>query len=56
LSLDDVFFLGDIINESKFFAKYFKDEFILITSYTQNVSIKAIDFDFYLLPTNPLCK
>ncbi|XP_046442213.1 dihydroxyacetone phosphate acyltransferase-like isoform X2 [Daphnia pulex] len=27
---------SDIINESKFFAKYFKDEFILITSYTQN--------------------
>lgn len=56
LSLDDVLFLGEIINESMFFAKYFKDEFILITSYTHNVSINAIYFYFYLLPTNPLCK
>ena len=39
-----MFSVGDIINESLFFAKYFKDEFILITSFTQQVIVHHIFF------------
>lgn len=32
------FYLGDIINESQFFAKHFKDEFVLIHNISEFVT------------------
>ena len=32
------FYLGAIINESQFFAKYFKDEFVLIHNFSEFVT------------------